>query len=294
MVIQTGDFFDNQSAVPHVAMHNGQWVAEEIAKLADLHVLVGNHDIPYKNTNQFDSVDPIIGHIDGVTVYQNPGTKNDILIVPWLSPGNEKTVMETIKKSKAKYLVGHFDVIGGKFNKHDRKSEHGVDPSSFPQFARVISGHYHTKSRISNIDFVGTPYELTWNDWNDPKGFHVLDTDTNELTFIPNYNHLFFKVIHTDSGVETIPANTAVKFEGKYVKVESNSQDKEKIRKVIDEVGVAANVQTILTQEKEIVKIEDVSAKSVTEALLDAARNSSRPDPVTKIITRAIEATKTI
>lgn len=272
MVIQTGDFFDSRSAVPHVAMHNGQWVAEEIAKRVELHVLVGNHDIPFKNTNNFDSVDPIIGHIDGVQVYQWPGDKNGIMIVPWISPGNTEQVMGAIAKTKAKYLVGHFDVIGGKFNKHDRKSEHGVDPNAFKKFDRVISGHYHTKSRISNIDFVGTPYELDWNDWDDPKGFHIFDTETNELTFIHNYNNLFYKVVHTETGVETIPDNPSGKFEGKFVKVESASQDREQIRKVIDQVGVAANVQTILTKEKEVVTIEDVSTKSVTQALVEAAQ----------------------
>ena len=43
-----------------------------------------------------------------------------------------------------------------------------------------------------------SPYGFTWSDHNDPRGFHILDTETHELTFIENPNIIFHKIYYDD------------------------------------------------------------------------------------------------
>jgi DNA repair exonuclease SbcCD nuclease subunit len=74
----------------------------------------------------------------------------------------------------------------------------GIGTEIFDKFDLVISGHFHTKSKHGSINYTGTPYEMTWSDYNDPKGFHVLDTRTRELEFIENPYKMFHKFFYDD------------------------------------------------------------------------------------------------
>lgn len=68
------------------------------------------------------------------------------------------------------------------------------------RFKTVWSGHYHTQSKKANIHYLGAPVEFNWNDWNDTKGFHVFDTNTEQMTFIKNPEYLHHKVYLTQDG----------------------------------------------------------------------------------------------
>ena len=53
-------------------------------------------------------------------------------------------------------------------------------------------------SNRGNIYYLGTPYELTWHDNSDPKGFHIFDFNSRELNFIQNPFRMFNKVYYDD------------------------------------------------------------------------------------------------
>jgi hypothetical protein len=62
-----------------------------------------------------------------------------------------------------------------------------------------LSGHFHHKSSDGQITYVGTPGEMTWADYFDPRGFHTFDTDTRELEFIQNPYRMFHKLSYDDT-----------------------------------------------------------------------------------------------
>jgi hypothetical protein len=62
-----------------------------------------------------------------------------------------------------------------------------------------LTGHFHHKSDDGHIYFVGTPGEMTWADYNDPRGFHTFDTSTRELEFIQNPYRMFHKLSYDDA-----------------------------------------------------------------------------------------------
>jgi len=85
----------------------------------------------------------------------------------------------------------------------------------------VCSGHFHHKSTRGNITYLGAPYEMTWSDFNDPRGFHIFDTDTRELEFIQNPYRMFHKIVYNDEdlSIEQINDVDFNQYTETYVKV---------------------------------------------------------------------------
>jgi hypothetical protein len=85
----------------------------------------------------------------------------------------------------------------------------------------VFSGHYHHRSNQDNIHYLGNPYELTWQDYNDPRGFHLFDIDTLDLEFIENPNVMFHRITYDDkeNSITEITNKDLSKYTGTYVKV---------------------------------------------------------------------------
>ena len=79
-------------------------------------------------------------------------------------------------------------------------SDVGQEMSHFQRFDMVMSGHFHHKSDNGTVYYLGAPYEITWSDFQDSRGFHVFDTKTRELTRVENPYRMFHKVYYDDKG----------------------------------------------------------------------------------------------
>tara|TARA_B100001109_G_scaffold13588_1_gene10131 strand:+ start:167 stop:781 length:615 start_codon:yes stop_codon:yes gene_type:complete len=103
-----------------------------------------------------------------------------------------------IKESKAKVAMGHLE-LNGFVATHGHTMENGADFECYDKFKQVFSGHYHTRSNNGRIYYLGNPYEMFWNDCNDPRGFHIYDTDNLKLKTINNPNQLYKKIFYNDT-----------------------------------------------------------------------------------------------
>ena len=54
---------------------------------------------------------------------------------------------------------------------------------------------------------MGNPYEMFWNDVNDPRGFHIFDTETLETTSIDNPYILFYNIYYVDTNYKLFNAS---------------------------------------------------------------------------------------
>lgn len=166
------------------------------------HIIVGNHNAYFKNTNEVNSPQLLFDHYQNFYVYDRPSVieldSRKILLQPWICADNSAESFDLIEKTDALVCLGHLELSGFEMYK-GQAMEHGLGSEVFDKFDLVCSGHYHHKSTKGNINYLGCPYEMTWSDYGDQKGFHILDTDTLELEFIPNPYSMFNKVHYDDS-----------------------------------------------------------------------------------------------
>ena len=180
-------------------------------------MLIGNHDIYYKNTLRVNAPHEILGEYN-FDVIDKPTTKSydgtDILLLPWICDDNKSEVFEAVQRSKAPVCMGHLELNG--FEAHPgHVMESGMDKTFFNKFKRVFSGHYHQKSTKGNISYLGNPYQLYWNDYGCKRGFHVFDTSTLKTTFYRDPFDIFYKLYY-NNGV-SIPESEDLK--GSFVKL---------------------------------------------------------------------------
>jgi hypothetical protein len=122
--------------------------------------------------------------------------------------------------------MGHLEIAGFEMYRGSPVS-HGDDRSLFNKFDLVCSGHYHHRSSNGNIHYLGSHGEFTWSDYDDPKGFHIFDTETRELAFIENPFRMFRKVWYNDkdTSTEELLDRDWKKYNGCYVKLIVQNKD---------------------------------------------------------------------
>jgi len=205
-LIHLGDVVDRRKFINFNTAHNFQenfWKRLWDLKI-DTHIILGNHDTYYKNTNKVNFTH-LIKTFDGQNepwIYEKPTTVNfdglDVLLLPWICPETEEESIYEIDNSHAEVAMGHLEIKGFEMHK-GHFQDVGLDMNQFKRFDKVLSGHYHRKSDNGTIYYLGTQYEITWSDYQCPKGFHIFDTDTRELTRIPNPLTMFEKIIYNDT-----------------------------------------------------------------------------------------------
>ena len=100
----------------------------------------------------------------------------------------------------------------------DSPCQEGLSRDLFRKFEYTFSGHYHHKSNSCGIHYLGNPYELTWQDYQDDRGFHIFDVVSRDLVFHKNPFTMFHRISYND--VDNDYTNVDVShLKGKYVKV---------------------------------------------------------------------------
>ena len=150
-----------------------------------------------------------------------------------LNSENMSDTMKLLKTSPAQVCMGHLELNGFAMQK-GFIMDHGWDKKEFNRFDMVMSGHYHHKSDDGHVYYLGTPYEIYWNDHDDPKGFHIFDTNTRQLERIVNPLTMFSKIYYDDS-VEM--NNDMTRYKNKYVKlIVVNKKDLYQFDKFVDKL----------------------------------------------------------
>ena len=238
-IVHMGDAFDNRTGINFGAL---SWAKDNIfdpikERGIKLHLIVGNHDSYYKNTNDINAVDLLLREYNNVSIYSEPTEvlldKLKVLFIPWINQDNEKKTFKLVENTTCKCAMGHLELCG--FASHKGHTmENGMESKLFEKFDRVYSGHYHTRSDNGKIFYLGNPYEMFWNDVKDSRGFHIFDTETLEHTPVNNPFRMFYNIYYEDTNYQTFDTR---EYENKIVKViVRKKSDSKKFEKFIDKL----------------------------------------------------------
>ena len=241
-VIHMGDAFDSRKSIDYQSLEWAKRVVFDRLKKYDVHMIVGNHDCYYKNTNNVNSPELLLQTYDNIKTYNKVTEVTihnlNILFIPWINAENFENTVNKIKVSNSNCAMGHLELNG--FRAHrGHVMEDGMESKLFDKFERVFSGHYHTRSDDGKIFYLGNPYEMFWNDVNDSRGFTIFDTDTLTHTYVNNPYKLFYNIYYEDTNYKLFNAK---EYENKIVKIivrkKSNPKDFEKFVDKLYSVGV--------------------------------------------------------
>jgi len=274
-VLCLGDTFDRRKYVNYSSLQAAKdmWFDPLRERDVKMHMLVGNHDIYYKNTLRTNSPDLLLGDYPNITVVTNPTELSfgglDILLLPWICDDNRRESIEAIENSKSSICLGHlelndFEPIPG------YTMEHGDDPNMFAKFDLVCSGHYHHRSTKGNITYLGNPYQMFWNDYGCDRGFNVLNTNTKKLSFVKNPNSMFHKIYYRDSETATIDYK---KLNGSYVKlIVEKKEDQVLFDKTLKKI-TDSDIADLKIIEDTFVHLDDVDDSLESEDTLSILQN---------------------
>jgi len=289
-VIHMGDAFDSRKSIDYQSLEWAKRVVFNPLKKYDVHMIVGNHDTYYKNTNEVNSPELLLQTYKNIKTYSKPTEVNvgglDILFLPWINQENEELSFNTIKKTTCRCAMGHLELQGFRVNRQ-LIMEHGLQSELFEKFERVYSGHYHTRSNDGKVFYLGNPYEMFWTDVNDTRGFHIFDTETLEHFPINNPYKMFHNIYYEDTPYQMFDATEYV---NKIVKVvvrkKSKPKDFEKFIDKLYSVGVQdlKIVENFDIQESEDFEVgEDENTMTILNRYIEESEVSLDKDKIKNI-----------
>lgn len=270
-MIHLGDFFDRRKYINFNTLSEvRRRFLEKIPKNVHFHIILGNHDTFYKNTNDVNSLKELFRGYSNITLYDTPSTIEinglNISLIPWINDSNKVEYYDYIQNCSSSILMGHFEIMGFEVI-NGVKHHSGITESAFNKFEMVLSGHFHIKQSRKNIHYLGTQYQMNFGDANTLKGFHILNTNTRELEFIENVDNIFNIIYYDDSSIiENILNGNISQYKNSFIKVIVKCKNKPFLfDKYIN------NLYSIETQE--IMIIDDYSEK-IQNSLIDITEDT--------------------
>ena len=225
-VFDLGDTFDNRKSMDFNTFHRVRENYFERLKPYNVHMLLGNHCTYYKNTNRINSPELLLDQYKNIKIYSEPTEilmgKKVFLMLPWINKENQEDVFRRLETSEADICCGHLELTGFQVTP-GMKMDHGMDPQLFHRFKRVWSGHYHHKSKKGNVQYLGNPYQMYWNDYKDRRGFHIYDTESDKLKFVANPYEIFDKIFYDDTSVDYNKQDVS-DYKDKFIKIVVNEK----------------------------------------------------------------------
>ncbi len=219
-IIDLGDTFDKRKSIDFNILDQvkNRYFKKLLDREKTVHSIVGNHTAYYKNTNRVNTLNLLLKDFENIVIYEDPEVarinEKDVLLMPWINEENKDIAFDLLQQ-KHEYCFGHLEING--FEMYSGLIHHNGDYDSqlFYNVENVFSGHFHHRSKKGNIMYLGNPYQLTWGDYGDVRGFHMLNFKTGELRFIENPYNMFHTINYND---KTVLSETE-QYKDSYVKV---------------------------------------------------------------------------
>ena len=191
-----GDLFESRFCIN---VHTLNRATEAIKKLCDnfekVFMILGNHDIYYKNINNINSVKIFKDLADNITIIEDKPLflnlyGHSLALIPWGIDLNQ--IFSNIDQP-FDYVFGHFEINGMELvgsvqtgADYDMSTLYKLSPYTF-------TGHYHISKIYGNknhkINSLGCPLQLDWGDFNKSKYIAILDLAQDQKNKIQMYEN---------------------------------------------------------------------------------------------------------
>ena len=275
-VLQLGDVHDRRKSIDFVI---ADWITNHFFKWfeeneVDFISLVGNHDSYYKNTISIDGMSQLSDRLEHVQIVKEPTSFDfygqKFLMVPWVCDENRESCAKAVAENAdaETFLLGHFELAGFEMVRGFRSETDCISREDVRKYRKVFSGHYHLTSEHDNIIYVGTPYELNWNDYGDRKRFFVYDTEDRSIEEVFTGCSIHRKIAVNSKTTKQDFSDCKGKFVKVSIEEDVKPKDIEKILSSISQSG-AQSVQCITfnqdkSEEEAIVEDIDNPIKMVS------------------------------
>jgi DNA repair exonuclease SbcCD nuclease subunit len=260
-VIHMGDAFDSRKSIDFAGLDWTRRVVLEPLSQYEVHLITGNHDCYFKNSNKVNSPELLLKEYQNIKTYSEPTEIKvdnlNVLLLPWINSENSEKSLKMIQKTKCKIAMGHLELNGfSPYRGHIMDS--GMDANTFSNFKKVFSGHYHTRSDNGTVYYLGNPYEIYWNDVNDTRGFTIFDTETLEHTPIDNPYRMFYSIYYEDTPHQTFDIR---EYENKIVRVIVRKKTNQKqFEKFVDKLYTANVAELKIVENFQVQESEEFEA----------------------------------
>jgi len=210
-IFQLGDIFDNRTTVDIIFMDyiKKHFFDVLVQKGIEIHTLMGNHDIAYRESRDVSLVDRFNELYPNNFILYKEKTHIkindfDVYIVPWLVKGEGLSYNE-IKDFHT--ILGHFEIRNFTMVKGHKDTNAKLTQEFFTtntNVKNVFSGHFHIKDTKGLIKYLGTPFQINWNDYEEQKGFYVWDKDNNLEFFENKISKKHIKIKYNDENIKPI------------------------------------------------------------------------------------------
>ena len=265
-IIDLGDTFDNRKSMDYNTFNRVDSNYFQRLKDYKVHMILGNHCTYYKNTNKINSPELLLEKYSNINIYAEPqeitlGSKK-FLMMPWINSENREECLKYITESDADNMCGHLECDGFEVTP-GMKFEGGFNISQFKNFKRVWSGHFHHKSKHGNVQYLGNPYQMFWNDYKDSRGFHIYDTESDRLKFVRNPYEIFDKIFYDDTSVD-YNKQDVFDYKDKYIKlIVEEKRDYQMFETLVDRLyNVGAHDVKIVETLVDADNVEDVDLET--------------------------------
>jgi len=204
-IFQFGDFFDHRTNTDIRMIKNLRDRLFNYMKENDIimYSLIGNHDIYYRENRDISLIEHFEDlYPDNFSLFKEKETVTmngaNVFVIPWLT---ENDVLEPSELKGKDYIFGHLEIRNFAVVKGHLDETSKLTSDFFKRgfnIKNVFSGHYHIKSTDGLIYYLGTPFALNWNDYDEPKGFYIWDEE-QKLKYISNTSSKkFVKIKYND------------------------------------------------------------------------------------------------
>ena len=228
-----GDLLEKSSNVRHEYFTPLFRKLEEINKKIKLFYILGNHDIYTKENDSLVEVFP------GKIIKFQENIKINNIDFCFLSFTDK-----VLPKITGDYLMTHIPIESFKMDNYFVPKKKFYPINLFKDFKKVFSGHYHLHQKNKNIVYLGSPFQMGFNEENSKTGFVVLDTDIDDWKFVEYRRGPKFKVINKYKKMNL--KNTFIK-----LKINNDNSDFHIIKNKLFMDGALSVEVDLITEKKE-------------------------------------------